>query len=89
MKVLNEYGNSHHYMESYSEVDFYCPECGKREVWMNDGSGDYYVGEDYICMACESIFYLPSIRKADAHEKKKIEQIKTGVTFEPTTPRGN
>ena len=37
---------------------FYCPNCGKQEVWYQDGPGDHYVGEQHICSACEACFTI-------------------------------
>lgn len=51
---------SHHYHEALEPEDLFCPKCGQKHVWRCDNGGDYYVGEQYICTACRSSFYLPS-----------------------------
>ena len=52
---------SHKYSEGWSKTNLFCPQCGKREVWANDGPGDYYVDNQYLCLAptCAATFYLP------------------------------
>lgn len=51
---------SHVYSEIWKKTDYFCPGCGKREVWHAAGGGDYYVGEQHICIACAHEFYLPN-----------------------------
>lgn len=51
---------SHQYPELWSTTEAYCPRCAKKEVWFRDDGGDYYVGEQYICIACKGTFYLPA-----------------------------
>jgi len=34
--------------------DMYCPECGAKGMWMDQGEGDYYLGPDYFCGKCRS-----------------------------------
>lgn len=51
---------SNQYTEQWEKTDFYCPRCGKQEVWFINDGGDYYVGEQHICTACKATFHLPS-----------------------------
>lgn len=44
--------------EDWLSMDFYCPNCGEREVWYQDGPGDFYVGEQHICGACGVCFTI-------------------------------
>lgn len=44
---------------NWIKEDYYCPNCGKQEVWMEENSGDYYVGETYLCINCAFKFALP------------------------------
>lgn len=91
MKVLNEYVGSHHYVERWEKCDYFCPNCGKKEVWEEQGGGDYYAGVDYVCVACDHFFYLPSgtFTRKDKNQITILEQLKTGKTNEPTTRPGN
>lgn len=89
MKVLNEYPN-HHYMDEYQKCDLFCPNCGTRSVWQEQSPGDYYVGEDFICTACNQNFTIQGpMPMSEPNQLKKIEQLKSGMTLEPTTPRGH
>ena len=90
MKVLVEYPK-HHYIHEWKVQDFFCPNCGKKSVWAEQGSGDYYVGAQYICLKCIHAFYLPSgtFLISDPVDFNIITQIKCGETWEPTTPKGN
>jgi hypothetical protein len=51
---------SHKYHEAWEPEDLFCPQCGQKHVWRCDSGGDHYVGEQYLCTACKSTFYLPS-----------------------------
>lgn len=90
MKILNEYPGSHHYITEYDKSEFYCPLCGKQEVWEEKGQGDYYCGSDYVCISCGSKSYLDGCRVApnEVRYMNILEQIRTGVTMVPTTKRG-
>ena len=85
MKVLNEFPN-HHYFDEYEKCDLFCPNCGIKEVWQEQSSGDYYVGEDFICVACKHNFTIQG--PVPIYNLKKIEQLKSGVTLKPSTPIG-
>ncbi len=85
MKVLNEFPG-HHYFDCYEKSDFHCVKCGEREVWEEQGDGDFEVGPRYICTHCGLEFYCPSQTNA---RPQIIQQLKEGVTAEATTPRGH
>jgi predicted RNA-binding Zn-ribbon protein involved in translation (DUF1610 family) len=34
--------------------DTFCPGCGHKGIWREDAAGDYYLGPDYACTACDS-----------------------------------
>lgn len=89
MKVLNEY-STHHYIEEFEKCDLFCPNCGVRSVWQEQSQGDYYLGETFICISCDHDFSIqgPSA-SSEQNQLKRIVQLKSGVTFEPTTPRGH
>ena len=85
MKVCNEYIN-HHYIEEYNRSDYFCPKCGRTELWKEEGSGDCSLGSGYLCLKCKLHFYL-----VDNHglsdKDSVIEQLKTGITKQPQTPQ--
>ncbi len=88
-KVLLEFKNSHHYWEEYKKTKLYCPNCGDRKVWKEQGVGDYYEGTEHACTDCGFMFTMPSgqIRKDAWGEIPK--QLKSGKSNKPTTPKGN
>ncbi len=50
---------SHQYHEVWEPEELHCPKCGQKQAWRCANGGDYYVGDQYICTACRSSFYLP------------------------------
>ncbi len=92
MKILQEY-KTHHYFSNYDKSEFFCPNCGKKEVWEEQGAGDYYVGVNFTCISCKHEFNLPFFRLLkndnDEMELKIIEQIKSGITNIPISKPGN
>ena len=55
-----KYEAGHSYDETWEATDYYCPACGKQEVWHETSGEDYYVGETHLCLSCEAHFYLPN-----------------------------
>lgn len=90
MKVLNEYPCSHHYWDEFEKSRYFCPNCGKQEVWEEQGAGDYYVGVTYICAACGAKFDLPSGADpvTEPNDQLRAKQLREGYTAEPTTKKG-
>jgi hypothetical protein len=89
MKVLNEYA-THHYIDEYEKCPLHCPNCGVQSVWEEQSEGDYYAGPEFICITCSHNFTIQGPTPSNTvNETKKIEQIKSGTTFIPNTPRGN
>ncbi len=89
MKVLNEYTGRHHYIENFEKTKYFCPNCGCQDVWEEQSPGDYYVGAEYICSICGADWTMQGVGVCDeARMKNKVEQLKTGITLEPTTRKG-
>jgi len=42
------------------KTEYYCPECGKQEVYEALGEGDYYEGTGLYCNSCNNAFTMPS-----------------------------
>lgn len=89
MKVLEEFGNSHHYYSNYEKSDWYCPNCGRKEVWVELEMGDYYEGPPHICVQCGSFFSLPrcGVLKEKVY-KDMVRQLRLKQTFKPKTKPG-
>ena len=68
---------SHKYTETWETTRFFCPKCGERGVWFRNDGGDYYIGEQYICIFCKSTFYLPDgvINISDKQDTQRLEQL--------------
>lgn len=63
---------SHKYEEGWEATKRFCPNCGARNVWHETDPGDYYVGEEYLCLTCDHRFYLPmGVQKADGEQDKQ------------------
>jgi hypothetical protein len=89
MKVLLEFEGSHHYFMDWVKTVYYCPNCGKREVWEESGAGDFYESRELCCTECNLIFTMPSMNVRKDAWSMIPEQLKKGVTFKPKTPKGN
>lgn len=91
MKILNEYPGGHHYWEEYLRVDYFCPNCGKQEMWADESPGDYYCGSGTLCIACgfETMMQGGPYPLKDANDISILEQLRTGITKEPTTRKGS
>lgn len=89
MKVLNEYPGKHHYWTEYEKTEYFCPNCGANEVWQEQDPGDYYCGEDWLCLSCSHGWTMrgPYTLK-EINEYGILAQLRQGKTFEPTTKRG-
>jgi hypothetical protein len=55
-----KYGAGHSYQESWETTEYFCPNCGRRDVWHETSGGDYYVGELHLCRSCKHGFHLPN-----------------------------
>ncbi len=51
---------THAYNEKWVTTDYFCPNCGKKSVWVEDDPGDYHQGPSYLCTACAHDFTMPS-----------------------------
>ena len=64
------YSLGHSSPEAWEKIDLFCPHCGKQDIWQEQSSGDYYVGENYLCEACAHSFTIqgPSENKHEYGE---------------------
>jgi len=88
IKITLEF-KSHHYIKEYEKCNYYCRNCGNKNVWEEQGEGDYYEGCDYICTSCDYHFTLPSLNKRDSGWELIPEQLRTGKQLKPISPEGN
>jgi hypothetical protein len=64
--------------EAWFKTDYFCPICGKKEVWSEAGPGDYYAGPRILCVECGGSMEHPqgaSVHQTDT-DKDRIKQIK-------------
>jgi hypothetical protein len=79
---------SHKYDETWEETEYFCPCCGKKAVWHEDDPGDYYVGEQFLCIACGASFYLPNGAEPSQNneqDRQRLERLRD--TSNPTGQR--
>lgn len=60
----NYFGHQNH-TKTFELTAYYCPNCGKKEVWSDHGAGDYYEGPTFLCVSCETAFTLPTVRNLE------------------------
>lgn len=54
----------HEKLEGFTlDKDIFCPMCGRRGVYVEDGQGDYYTGKEYKCFTCSTGFSLPFVHE--------------------------
>jgi hypothetical protein len=53
-----KYEHGHCSVETWIEGSFFCPGCGKKHVWEEQGEGDYYCGPLFICPSCSAEFTM-------------------------------
>ena len=75
---------THKYTESWSFAEYFCPCCSRYSVYVDNGPGDYYVGEGYVCIDCGASFYMPG--GADVFENEqdaqRVQNIRKEVGWE-------
>jgi predicted RNA-binding Zn-ribbon protein involved in translation (DUF1610 family) len=69
VKVEVKYKLGHTIQREFKKTDYFCPNCGKQSIWEEQGGGDYYVGVDYECCSCESVFNMPNMGKANMNDE--------------------
>jgi len=75
--VTVKYPAGHSYTEQWDyDEGVWCVYCGATEVWHDQGSGDYYVGAKYLCLACERSFYMSEGEGLVDSDKQRLEQIR-------------
>lgn len=69
---------SHKYSETWEPTEYFCPNCGEKSVWHECSPGDYYVGEQYICLKCGNTFYLPmGVNEANGEQdEQRLEYLR-------------
>lgn len=66
----------------YTLSDFYCPSCGKKEVFREEDHEDFYSGARYICLACKHIHELDGSGQDESNDPNIdviIKQLKASI----------
>jgi len=81
INVVVKYPAGHTYIFEYYKSELYCPNCGEKTVWIEQGEGDYYEGPTHVCISCLEYFSMPRqcIAEIDGSEIQIIDQIKKGL----------
>jgi hypothetical protein len=64
---------------TYTELEDgpHCPGCGKKgDVFIEDGAGDYYLNEEYCCLACGASGHMWMGRPDAGHRDRLLEGLK-------------
>lgn len=78
---------SHKYSETWAtDCTLFCPHCGRKEVWVEQGGGDYYVGVQHICAVCGWEFHMPGLSEIHANAESDQQRLANlrGVTERET-----
>ena len=51
---------SHYDHELSFDDEICCPNCGTRNIWKENGDGDYYEGPNHYCKKCQCKFTMPT-----------------------------
>ena len=88
MRVLADYGTHHYWREYDHDEALFCPHCGEKTVYVEQGAGDYYVGPTHLCVSCHFSFSLPGGAKSTGTELKIIKQLISGKVDKPKNRPG-
>lgn len=68
-------GGGHSYKETWKKTEYFCPCCGTKAVWQRPDGGDYYQGETFLCVDCETQWNWPN-EPSDANDFQYIQRLK-------------
>lgn len=78
-----------HIIYQYEKNDLYCPNCGTKNIWEEQGLGDYYVGTVNLCTQCESEFTIQGPIDVDVRTDSASRQILKTIFIEQTKEVNN
>lgn len=70
-KVAMQYAKDNVHSCDVLQTLLYCPHCGVQGILQENGSGDYYVGENFFCKACQGVFTFQGV----SHSRKLTFQL--------------
>lgn len=86
VEVTVKYAAGHSISFTYDETDLFCPNCGKQNVWVESGEGDYYQGPAHYCISCEWYFTMPGIGTPGEAGLQIVAQIRAARLPPPQAP---
>ena len=60
MKIEYKFIDGSICVKDFIKTNLYCPNCSKRNVWVENCEGDYYQGPQHLCFDCKYSFTIPS-----------------------------
>lgn len=57
----------------------YCPVCGKKAVYLNEGKDDYYAGAPHVCVSCCATGYMWTDVTTDDRSRELARAIKKNL----------
>lgn len=60
MKIRYFRNDDSHYDYEVEITAYFCPNCGKKNVYEDQSEGDYYEGSSLFCKSCNFTFTMPS-----------------------------
>lgn len=84
---------THHYANTtkYQKTELFCPFCGLRSIWLEDGDG-YYIGMIHQCdnLECSHSFALSSHNpEVSELELARARQLSSGIADQPHVAKGH
>lgn len=66
---------SHSYKETWAITQLFCPHCGSKAVWEDQGGGDYYVGSEFLCIQCGTSLCAHEIPSPDPNGEQTKQRM--------------
>lgn len=75
-RIKRSFLAGHEKIVVFTKTDYFCMNCGKKEVW-DDDCDDFYQGTNFVCFACGSEWANPiGVKDCDWFDqiKKQLEE---------------
>ena len=72
-RKTNEQTVSHNSKQEYTKTELHCLNCGEKGLYA-ETFGDYYAGEQHVCLKCNHYFSLP-FQPQDGATDTQVKQI--------------
>ena len=75
IEIEIKYEAGHSYAERYEQTELFCPGCGVKGLWDEQGGGDYYVGENFVCTSCGAVFTMQFSQGKGWQDEQRLEKL--------------